>query len=81
MTFKTLEIIEQALKNDVLDKEKYLKDANEKLNPLYLKEDSGTLDDYEKADLTYWRERRKQLSDILTEARYALDDFLNHDWH
>ncbi len=81
MKFSTLAIIEQALRNEVADKEKHLGIIDEKLEPLYLKEDSDTLDDSEKADLKYWRERRTQIFGILTDARCALDDFLDHDWH
>ncbi len=81
MTYKTIMEIGKLLKNDVAEKEKQLEMSRIKENDLKdrLDAEGVDFDDYE--DLEYWEASRKRHFDQLSDARDALKEFMNHDWH
>lgn len=73
--------IGKLLEKDVEEKEKQLEMARIKVNDLKNRLDDEGIDFDDDEDLKYWEASRKRHFNLLSDARYALDDFLNHEWH
>lgn len=80
MKFSTLKKIEEILQKEIEGKERDIKSCNEILAPLYEKEDAGDLDETDKDELDFWRKAKSKDCSELTELRYVLEDFNNHDF-
>lgn len=94
MTFETLKKIEELLKTDVEKQKLYVDKANEHVETLKKNLNVavygyGTVeaerDDEEikkiESEIEDWKKLRKRELDELQKSEYALNDFLQHDWH
>lgn len=80
MKLATLKAIEKALEHDTTEKYMSYRIVCDKVKEMYQKEVDDP-ENFKEEELNYWEESKKKHHKNWSDAKDALDDFLEHDWN